>query len=61
MRQFDPKRSTVLASRTALQKARVVFDDDEHGGPVSGCGRRSADVNRPAPDALIGTENCPPN
>ena len=23
MRQFDPKRSTVLASRTALQKARV--------------------------------------
>lgn len=34
MRQSDPKRSTLLAWRNALQKAGVVFvDEDEHGGP----------------------------
>jgi transcriptional regulator with XRE-family HTH domain len=34
MRQSDPKRSTLLAWRTALQTAGVVFvDEDEHGGP----------------------------
>lgn len=34
MRQSDPKRSTLLAWRNALQKAGVVFvEEHEHGGP----------------------------
>jgi transcriptional regulator with XRE-family HTH domain len=34
MRGSDPKRSTLLAWRNALQQAGVVFvDEDEHGGP----------------------------